>query len=106
MQAFTDEKVNDPHIKEFYKKITVIPSDDVSELQAKVEIESDSGIVFSCNYDIMKEIPSYGTKEGKIKAKFMDLSGPVVGEKKAGEVMSLILSLDGLEDVGKLTSLM
>jgi len=105
MQAFTDEKVNDPVIKDFYKKITVIPDKDITEVEARLEIETNSGEVFSSFADIMKEIPTYESKEMKIKAKFMDLCDPVLGEKKAEELMKLILSMEKTEDMKDLVSL-
>lgn len=103
MQAFTDEKVNDPAIKEFCKKISVVQDKEFSELQARVEVEANSGQVFSGLSDVMKDVPPYDAKKVKIKAKFMDLCSPIVGEKKANELMELILSLGSLDDMRKLT---
>ena len=94
MQAFTDEKVNDPMIQDFYKRITLLSDKDIPELGARVEVETDAGQVFSGFSDIMKEIPSYEGKEAKIKAKFMDLCTPVLGEKVAKELLEHIVSLE------------
>lgn len=103
MQAFTDEKVNDPAIKELCKKITVVTDKEFSELQARVEIETNSGQVFSGLSDVMKDVPPYDAKEVKIKAKFMDLCSPVIGESKAGELLEQIVSLEKVEDMKDLT---
>ncbi|MDY7033260.1 MAG: MmgE/PrpD family protein [Thermodesulfobacteriota bacterium] len=102
MQAFTDEKVNEPEVEEFYRRITLKHNKEFTEVEAKVEIEMDSGKVFSGFSNVVKEIPPYELKEKKIKAKFKDLCTPIVGERVTNDLLEHIMYLEMLNDVGDL----
>ncbi len=96
MQAFTDEKVNDPQIKSLMEKISIVavPDSSILGLAAKVEVETLSGKRLQGFNDIMNEIPELETKRKKVQAKFMDLCVPVLGRKQSEEVMKAILILE------------
>ncbi|OGP49598.1 MAG: hypothetical protein A2Y79_00090 [Deltaproteobacteria bacterium RBG_13_43_22] len=96
MQAFTDEKVNDPEIKPLMEKIsiTAVPDSSLLGLAAKVEVETHSGKVLQGFNDILNEIPELQTKRKKVQIKYMDLCGPVLGRKQAEELMTAFLTLD------------
>ena len=96
MQAFTDEKVNDPQIKSLMEKISIVavPDSSILGLAAKVEVETLSGKRLQGFNDIMNEIPELETKRKKVQSKFMDLCVPVLGRKQSEEVMKAILILE------------
>ena len=100
MQAFTDEKVNDPQIKSLMEKISIVavPDSSILGLAAKVEVETLSGKRLQGFNDIMNEIPELETKRQKVQSKFMDLCVPVLGRKQSEEVMKAILILEGQEE--------
>jgi 2-methylcitrate dehydratase PrpD len=94
IQAFTDEKVNDPVIGDFYRRITLISDKDIPELGTRVEVETDAGQVFFGFSNIMEEIPPYESKEAKIRAKFMELCTPVLGEKLSTDLLEHVVCLE------------
>lgn len=102
MQAFTDEKVNDPEIKKVMKKISVVPDPEISQMEAKVEVETNSNERFQGFSDVFNEIPELEIKKKKVKDKFMDLCVPVFGEKKTLEMMEAFLSFENRENIREL----
>lgn len=102
MQAFTDEKVNDPEIKKVMKKISVVPDPEISQMEAKVEVETNSNERFQGFSDVFNEIPELEIKKKKVKDKFMDLCVPVFGEKKTLEMMEAFLSFENRENMREL----
>ena len=99
MQAFTDEKVNDPQVQDYMKKISLHLSDKMDLLEAKVDVETDSGKTYTKTIDVMKDIPDLETKKTKIKTKFMDLCPPVLGEDKAEKLIKAIESLEDIKNM-------
>jgi 2-methylcitrate dehydratase PrpD len=97
MKAFTDEKVNDPEIKRFMERISVVPEAEIGGLAAYVIIKTQTQTVHQAFSDVLNEIPDLETKKKKVKEKFMDLCAPVLGEGKAASVMASILKLEDLE---------
>ena len=102
MQAFTEEKVNDPEVQGFMKKISVVKDETKLTLEADVEVETNAGEIYSAFSDILKEVPALDVKKVKLRAKFEDLVSPVLGDRKTAEIRDAILSLDTLEDLGVL----
>jgi 2-methylcitrate dehydratase PrpD len=99
MQAFSDEKVNDPDIREFMKKISLVLDQSMTCIETAVEIETNSGEVYSKFSDVLKEIPEIKIKAIKVKEKYLNLCSPVVGSAKANDIMESILSLDKVENM-------
>jgi 2-methylcitrate dehydratase PrpD len=102
MQAFVDEKVKDPEVQGFMKKISVVKDETKLALEADVELETAAGEVHSAFSDILQEVPPLEVKKEKLRAKFEDLCGPVLGGRKTEEIRDAILSLDTLKDMGVL----
>lgn len=94
LQAFTDEKMRDPEIREFMKKISLAVEQKYSFVEVKVELKTTSGAAHSAFYDSFKQIPELKTRTTKVKDKYIDLCGPVLGERKTKALMELILSLE------------
>jgi len=103
LRAFTDEKVNDPQIRQFMTKIYVWLDEKLTKLETRVEIEMESGAIFTETKDVMKEIPEIQSKKAKVKDKYIDLCTSVLGKQKMKDLMELILSLDKLDNMKELT---
>jgi 2-methylcitrate dehydratase PrpD len=99
MQAFVDEKVNDPEVQAFMKKVFLEKDEKKIALEADVELRTRSGEVYSASSDILQEVPALEVKREKLATKFEDLCKPVLGERKTREIRDVILGLDGLEDI-------
>ena len=105
LQAFTDEKVNDPQVQAFMDKIESIQENDFLSLEAKVEIETNSGNTYSSFSDILKEVPELAVKQVKIRDKFADLSLPIIGEQKSRQLLDIIADLNAVKDINQVVSL-
>jgi len=105
LQAFTDEKVKDLQIKKLMAKILIYQDSGITALDAKVEIETLEGKTYSAYSDIFKEIPDLDEKRKKIKAKFSDLSAPVLGSQKTDELFKKVSDLENVPAMGVLSEL-
>jgi len=101
-QAFDDEKVNQPDIRLLMDKISVEMTDEFTGLEARVEIKTNSGKVYSMVFNIMDEIPALDQKKEYISAKFQDLCGPVFGSQVTKDLSNTILSLEKLGNMREL----
>lgn len=106
LQSFTDEKVNDPEIQELMKKISTAMDPDKIALEATVEVETNSGKVYSADSDILNEIPEFDIKKVKIREKFIDLAEPVLGIQKTKTLLETILNLEEIKDMNSLIGLL
>ncbi|WDN88380.1 hypothetical protein BuS5_01348 [Desulfosarcina sp. BuS5] len=102
-KAFTDEKVNDPQVKEFMKKISLARNDDFVLVEAIIDLETTTGKMYTRELDVMKDIPGLETKREKITAKFLDLSDAYLGNEKAEKMVAAINNLDQIDNVQQLT---
>ncbi|MCD6224140.1 MAG: MmgE/PrpD family protein [Deltaproteobacteria bacterium] len=100
--AFTDEKVNDPQVKEFMKKISLARNDAFKLVETIVELETTDGKKYSRNVDVMKDIPDLEKKKEKITAKLLDLSSLYLDKEKAAHLVETINRLDKIENVQQL----
>jgi len=98
-QAFTDEKVHDPGVRELMKKITVTVDPEMKTLESRVEMETGDGQTYSAFSDVLQEIPALERKREKVKSKYFDLCGPVIGKEKTGALADEILCMEGLATV-------
>lgn len=99
MQAFTDEKVNAPDVKEYMKKISLELDQDFKMVDARIEVETNSGKVHSRVVNVMEDIPELELKRSKIKDKFTDLCSPILGDKKTEGLVEAILSLEKIDNL-------
>jgi 2-methylcitrate dehydratase PrpD len=105
LQAFSDERVNDPEVQAFMNKISTVQENDFLALEAKVEIETNGGETYSAFSNILNEIPKLDVKQIKIKDKFSDLCLPVVGVKNSQQLIDLITNLNSVTDIHQLVDL-
>jgi 2-methylcitrate dehydratase PrpD len=106
LQAFTEERVNDPRVQELMTRIQTNKADDISGLGARVEIETMSGKTYSEYYNVNKAIPELAMRREKITEKFMDLAQPLLGRNKTKRLVEAINGLREMEDVNALIGLL
>ena len=102
-QAFTDEKVNAPRLREFMKKIVVELDDEMKALESRVDIETSGGNIYSGFSDILQEIPPLTIKKQRVRSKFMDLCDPVAGPEKTRRLAEAIEHLEEIQDMKEIT---
>ncbi|MFO7557231.1 MAG: MmgE/PrpD family protein [Desulfobacterales bacterium] len=98
-QSFTDEKVNDPEIKQMMKKITVVLDPEKTALESSVEIETVDGKRYNGFSDILQHIPPLKIKKDRVRMKFFDLFGAVFNAKKAEQTAEKIDQLEKIENM-------
>jgi 2-methylcitrate dehydratase PrpD len=102
LQAFTEEKVNDPKVKEVMAKISATQDAEMTGMDAKVEVETNKGEVYSAYSDILNEVPELEVKIAKIKEKFTDLCEPILGSHKTQKLMQAISKMEEIGDMNSL----
>jgi 2-methylcitrate dehydratase PrpD len=102
LQAFTEEKVNDPKVKEVMAKISTTQDAEMTGMDAKVEVETNKGEVYSAYSDILNEVPELEVKIAKIKEKFTDLCEPILGSHKTQKLMQAISKMEEIGDMNSL----
>jgi 2-methylcitrate dehydratase PrpD len=105
LHAFTDEKVNDPKIREFMKKIDLREKEGLSKLETIVEMETNSGAAYTKTADVIKEIPEIEGKRVKVTDKYLDICEPVLGPEKTKKTMELIQALEHMDNIKKFIEL-
>ena len=100
-QAFQDDRVADPEVRELMKKISIRSYPEVQAMEAEVDVEKESGVIYSAFSDVIHEIPELEVKRSKIEKKFLDLCIPVLGDQKARQ---LVESLSGMEKINDMKS--
>jgi 2-methylcitrate dehydratase PrpD len=98
-QAFTDEKVRDPGVRGLMEKITVVLDPEMKTLESRVEMKTKGGKAYSAFSDVLQEIPPLEIKRERVKSKYFDLCGPVIGPEKTGELADRILGLEKISNV-------
>ncbi|KQC10642.1 MAG: hypothetical protein APR62_11775 [Smithella sp. SDB] len=96
MQAFTDEKVNDPAVRAIMKKVNIINDPKIQALESEVELETNDGKNFKAFSDILQQIPPLEIKKERVTSKFLDLCEPVWGKKKSLALKKKVETMDKL----------
>jgi 2-methylcitrate dehydratase PrpD len=102
MEAFTDEKVNDPEVRALMSKVQVVLDPKHLALESRVEVETTKGGMYTASADILQQIPSLDVKRDRIRNKALDLCQPVLGKDKTRE---LLRQMEDLETVRNMKSL-
>ncbi len=98
-ETFRDDKVKSRQVQEVMKRVhtRVDPEIDKNypqKKQAKVEIRTHEGKVYSQKLDGFKGEPEWPLTRREIEAKFMDLASRVIGQQKAEETVQFISDLE------------
>ncbi len=94
--AFTDDKVNDPKIRDLITRIEVSLDETKTALEATVKLETTDFKQYESFSDILQKIPPLEVKQDRIEKKFTDLCSIALGTKRVEE---LIISINNLDKV-------
>ncbi|MBU2490386.1 MAG: MmgE/PrpD family protein, partial [Proteobacteria bacterium] len=101
MGAFTDELVNDPAVRELMAKIVVEKDPVMAGLESRVVVRTKDGREFTGVSDILAQIPPLEDKQVRVRAKFLDLVSPVLGQARALEVAEMVEGLEEVADISQ-----
>ena len=96
MAAYTDERVDDPAVRAYMERVTVLEDDLLSApgTAARAELVTFSGQSRELQVDVLREVPGLENKREKVGAKFVDLCEPLFGRHLTARLAQMILSLD------------
>ena len=106
LSAFTDEKVNEPEVKDLMKKITARQDEKMQGMAARVMIKTRDGQAYWADSDVFQEIPELEIKKSRIKDKFADLASTLLEESRIREIQEMILELEDISDMGGMVNLL
>ncbi|MBI2987673.1 MAG: MmgE/PrpD family protein [Deltaproteobacteria bacterium] len=105
---YSDEKLQDPRVRELVDKIFVEPDPKLDEFSSPgiVEITTKKGEKYRCEVLRPKGHPMNPMTDADVEEKFRSLTGKFMGEKQMSEVVTTIYNLEKLDDIGKLVKLL
>jgi 2-methylcitrate dehydratase PrpD len=106
LYQFTDEKVNDPRVRELMGRVSVevdksLDKDYPHKRGSHGEIVLKDGGRFSSSIDIARGEPESPLSPQEIKEKFILLTRDILG-RRTEEVCDLVMGMERLDDIGKL----
>jgi len=112
IHQFTEEKVSDPKIIEYSRKVEVIPDAELDKLGPEfrhaiiAEVKTKDGRTFSERVDTAKGSNKKPMTTDEVIRKYNTLAGKALDPKRVNELYALVLQLEKVSDVRKLTSLL
>ena len=111
---YDENKLNSDEVKKILQKVQIIPWNEADhlyssfprKLAAKVSIETTGGSNWTQEVRIPKGDPLNPMTRQELKKKFSSLVVPLMGEKKAEEVYELLMSLEKVKNLKRLTDLL
>jgi 2-methylcitrate dehydratase PrpD len=104
LNAFTPERMSDPAVREMMKKIVCLADPVFSkgypnQRASQVEIETVDGRKLAHFQPYRKGDPELPLTDDELNAKFMELAGPVLGERGSKRLLEQLWMLDKLPAV-------
>lgn len=113
IDQFTEEKIRDPKILEFAKKVEVVHDEEIEKLPrhlrytVKVDVHLNSGQVFNLQETFPKGHPKNPFSSDELLWKFRTLAGKAIGDGQQVErIIESVLHLEDLGNVRELTELL
>lgn len=111
VDQFSEERIRDPEILQFIKKIKVILDEEIDQaypekFSSKVEIYLKDGSIVSAYVEHPKGSPGNPVTAKDVENKFLNLSSRVVGREKALRIIEIVGQLEELDDLRRLTRLL
>jgi 2-methylcitrate dehydratase PrpD len=102
LDQLTQEKIGNPEIHRFASKIRVVVDQELQKIYPTsrpsiMEITTKDGKKLSGRSDYAKGDHRNPMTEEEIRAKFIDLTQGIIGEKKATRAMDIVLNLETLD---------
>jgi aconitate decarboxylase len=112
IDQFTEEKVNDPKIIEYSRRVQVIPDPELDKLGPEfrhciiAEVKTKDGKTFSERMDTAKGSNKRPMTTDEVIRKFKILAGKVLSQKRVDELYDTVLTLEKISEVKKLANLL
>ena len=104
-QAFTDERVQSPHLVELRKRVSVQPAEGDWGRGTRVAIRTADGRSLEEQVNLNIPAADLDLQWQRLESKFRSLAGPVVGAEQAAALVRAISAFDAAPSVGELLRL-
>ena len=107
LKQFTDKKVQDPNVRKFMEKVTVVKDLSAPRFPIRIKVNMKDGQAFTTTYWPPKASPENPASNEELIAKYRtcaDWYG--LSTEKAEKSIKAILDLENLADIGELMKLM
>jgi 2-methylcitrate dehydratase PrpD len=98
---YTDEVVNRPEVTALRSKVDAIVDDNIDEASVDINIRTTDGRDLHIFIEHAVGSVEKPLTEAQLKAKFMDQSEPILGQKKASGAWSLSREIAGSKKLGE-----
>jgi 2-methylcitrate dehydratase PrpD len=113
LSQFSDERLKDPKIIAFMRKVNVSPVEELSELNrqdtvclpGRVTVKTKDGREFAHQLNYAKDSRGNRATRDELQEKFLDLCTPHISRTQCQEIIATVYELEKLDDVGKLARL-
>lgn len=104
-QQYSDEKVNNPDVIDFRKKIKPIVNDDIKEEKAFAKLVTKDGETIDFQIDYATGSIQSPMDMEALERKFSILTTPIIGSQKTDDLLNVLKSIDdyNVEEIIKLT---
>jgi 2-methylcitrate dehydratase PrpD len=112
IDQFTEEKVNDPRIREYSRKVEVIPEPELDNRGPEfrhaiiADVKTKDGRTFTEEVDTAKGSDKRPMSTDEVIHKYTILAGRVLGQKRVDELHDMVLNLEKVPNVGELAKLL
>ncbi|NLO58581.1 MAG: MmgE/PrpD family protein, partial [Synergistaceae bacterium] len=113
IDQFTEEKIRDPRILEFAKKVEVVHDEEIEKLPrhlrytVKVDVHLNDGRVFNLQETFPKGHPKNPFSSDELLWKFRTLSGKAIeDENRVDRIIDAVLHMEELASFNELTELL
>ena len=112
IDQFTEEKVNDPRIMEYSRKVEVIPDPELDKRGPEfrhaiiAEVRTKDGGTFSERVDTARGSDKRPLSADEVINKYTILAGRVLPQNRVNDLENMVLNLETVSDVGKLAELL
>lgn len=95
LESYFDESVGREEVRRLLELCRVESVDDQKFTMAEVVVHQKDGLVLRERRDVGEPMRDLSGQWAKLRTKFEALTGPILGEKRAAEVVSLVEGIDG-----------
>jgi len=112
VDQFTEEKVKDPKIIEYTRKVEVLPNPELDKLGEEfrhaviAEVKTKNGRTFTERVDTAKGSIKRPMTTDEVLGKYRTLAGKVLTQKRVEELLGMVQELEKVSNVNNLTKLL
>jgi 2-methylcitrate dehydratase PrpD len=112
IDQFTEEKVTDPRIIEYTRKVEVVADPDLDKLGPEfrhtvvAEVKTKDGRIFSERVDTAKGSNKRPITTEEVIKKYRTLAGKVFEQKRVYELQDIVFNLEKVSDVRQVSGML